>query len=249
MKRSALTLLAATITLASLSARADIITTSDIFATMLPVPVSVDGLFPVDAMSVSDAVSLDLFDAGLGTLTGVDVELTSGFTGEIDVSGTADFPGPFGALATGDASFELSFDVVAGGFSVGTGILTSSCGGDFDGFDPFTGICSSTDPYGGTFDRMAAIGAPDIGAFVGSGTFGMSLLLGPVGVDVLDPIGNFNLLFGDPVAGIDASWTGTVSVTYTFTPAMTVPEPGTSLLFGAGVIALGASRRRRQRKG
>lgn len=229
--------------------RADVITTSAIFDLTLPAPVAVDGFFPVDAASVPGSISLNLFDPTLGSLTRVDIELLSAFTGGIDVSGTADLPGPFGAMATGSADFDLSFDVIAGGFSTGTGTVTSSCGGDFDGIDLVTGSCSSMDPFGGAFDSSSTVALGDLSAFIGPGAFGMSLLLGPIGVDVLDPIGNFNLTFDGPFGSIDAAWSGTVTVAYTFTAATGVPEPSTALLLGVSAIGMGIARRQKRKPG
>ncbi len=184
-------------------------------------------------------VTFNQFDPSLGTLTEVDVSLTSTLFGFVTVS--ADTPvEDASAVAVGNTSWDASFSMTMPGVN-----YSDSRSDSVNCFNTgFSVSCSnSKDPSSlVTFsDSLTA----------------QSILDQYNGLGTLDATFNLNLMLtvtnessgdGNASGGGNATWdrpNDGLTVTYIFTPNSTVPEPGTLALLGMGAMAgLGFARRR-----
>lgn len=180
--------------------------------------------------------SLSLFDPSLGTLTKVTLTL------DADTSaGTISWDNEalIGSLVTLGIGAEVTAVGLAGVTAVAVPLQTGdgSVDADNDGAADFIG----TDAFsvvGGTgsdsdFDELTTGLAP----YIGLGTFDVDV--SAVVETFVSTTGGFGPI--DPVPGTTS---GTVTVTYEFTP---VPEPSTALLLASSLAALAVGRRSRDR--
>lgn len=188
-------------------------------------------------LALTPLAPLSLFDPSLGTLTQVELSLDAdAFSGSIAWDNEAAIPTDvtlgIGAQVTITTTFGNSVIAVPLQLGSALGVAADNDGAaDFVGTDSFSVVGGT----GNDTDSAFLTAAIDLANYTGLGTFG---------IDVEALVQNFLSTTGGfgPIQQTAGVTSGTVSVTYTFTA---VPEPSTALLFGGGLIAMAAGRRRR----
>ncbi|WP_229262760.1 choice-of-anchor E domain-containing protein [Duganella radicis] len=171
-------------------------------------------------------LALAKFDASLGNLTSVKIELFNTLSGSIGVTNDGPSTGTFFVSATG----KLEGDVVGNALAV-TGTVSKD-------FTLASGAYGSVtlSPWTVSNSLTLSSGAA-LAAFTGAGTFYHALLTGTSSAEAW---GSGNATY-DPVLLMD----GYAKVTYTYDVAP-VPEPETYAMMLAGLGLVGAIARRRK---
>ncbi len=187
-----------------------------------------------NGIQASQTLNFDKFNTSLGTLNSVDITLSNSITGGVasvsitggeggtisdEVSGTLLITGPGATTLFSAASSE-----------------SASC--SFNG----PGSCSNSgDQSNPTFDPNPATVTTDLLAFEGTGTFGLNASLNDVQENpTSDGIGI------SPQYSFTYLWSGTIDVTYNYTPTVEAPEPASFALLATAVGGLGLLTRRRR---
>jgi hypothetical protein len=184
------------------------------------------GTAPID-----DNLTLEQFNPGLGTLTGVELVLNASATEVLEVLNFTDEPLSF---TNGSASTPIT---VTGPAGTSTSVTASVSG--VSGTVP--GVLFSITPFAGTLETLsnsAAVLPADFGFYEGLGTFMFNLL---ANTGTYGGTGN-NLGFGGSMTA-----NGNVTVEYTY-DAVATPLPAGLPLFATGLGVLGVLGRRRKRK-
>jgi hypothetical protein len=186
-------------------------------------------------LAAAPLATLPLFDPALGTLTVVSLELDAdAFAGSIDWDNEAGIPT--------DVTLGIGAEVTAVGLAGLTVVsiplqLDSALGiaADNDGAADFIGTDSFSVVGGIGNDVQSNSLVAGFGAYIGLGTFDTTVEA--VVQDFLSTTGGFG-----PIQQTPGSTSGTVTVTYEFTP---VPEPSTAAFLGLGLLGAVISGRKR----
>jgi hypothetical protein len=187
--------------------------------------------------TVGGIVILPQFNSSLGTLTGVSLDFgPASISADTEIS---DFE-PGGTInITYSLGYQVTFTLPVGGPFVVEDAQDLNC----SGFGPEFATCDSSQgisfsPINGSYDLSS-----DAAAFL-SGTVPVSytptLIESKVGGSTPTNPSNLSL----SVTGESA--TIPLSITFTYTPTTSVPEPGSLVLAGAGLLGLGWFGRKRK---
>lgn len=188
-------------------------------------------------------LSVSMFDPSLGTLTGVQVTLSGVYSVDslfLTNNGGTDASISYNAFGQYDAT------AAAGNTVTGLAASYSIDDGSFWGSEvakAWSGVISAgetVDAGSGFFDEtfVINIAAADIASFAGNGTFGYDFTT--ISGNQMMGAGSNNV-----TSAVTNTADGSLSVTYTYTPASSVPEPATMLLFGTGIIGFAGLRRKK----
>ncbi len=191
----------------------------------------------------STTITFDSFDSALGTLTQIDVSLRSTLFGDISVTASSE------TGETGHSAAETTWNPTITLTMPGINFADSPSDSVACDEQAFTCTNSKLPSISENKDYQFLLGSLPV-AYLGPGTFNAFLTL-----DLALSVENQ----GDTVSG-SAHGTGSatwdppsvdgITITYTFTPAATVPEPATLALLGVGALAgLGFARRRSNQDG
>ena len=193
--------------------------------------------------STTPSQTLDFaqFSPSLGTLNEVDILLTGSTIGG---GATANLTGGEGGIA--QSSFTATLDVVGPGATnalSGAVSASATCQNNFT--FPFT--CSSglvPPTLGvGAFTPNPAMITTSLTPFVGTGTVGLV-----TEIATFTPTSSCtNAVDATCNNTSDVSWSGSLTVTYLYTPNIAVPEPGGLGVLAAGLVGLGLLDRLRRR--
>jgi hypothetical protein len=186
---------------------------------------------PAVSVPFSNSFTFNKFNTALGVLGSVTLNLNANVTAEVDVFNTG---GTASAFTNATATIPLTLtapDTVITGNAV-AGPISGTAN---PGANAFPGLPANINQT----TNIASLFFPDYeGAGMGTGTLTAASSAG-----TYSGTGNSNLLFGG-----NASVTETITLTYNYQSAGTVPEPGTVTFLAAGVLgSLGMVIRRRKR--
>jgi hypothetical protein len=204
--------------------------------------ISYSASIPLSDTDWDSSVTINKFNPGLGTLTGIQLTLTGSLLGDVQVENKSRTTARFI-----DSQLGVTITLMRPDFStlVVTAPMTSFHDflAAYDGTTDFGGASGKTHS-GITASVTNSFASPppasDLALFTGSGTITL-----PVSAVTDSLVSGANL-----AAIIDTSASATVDVQYQFTlnpPSVRVPEPASLVLLGSGLMAAGAAGRRRKR--
>jgi hypothetical protein len=210
------------------TAQAAFITEPEVISIISPSPVS-----------GSTLLNFNQFNPALGTLTGVNFGLVSSNTTTAAIFARNEEA----SQAAGTTDNFSSFQVQVNSPNLGTlfgpqpGHASAFC--TAEGTSNFS--CTDAESVNQSFNGNFVVPGGSIGAFVGPGTFNANLLFSSSLETTCGATSECDDL------GSSISWSGTLTVQYTFNAAATgVSEPSALLLFGGGIAGLALARRRKE---
>jgi hypothetical protein len=182
---------------------------------------------------ISDTFTFNLFNTALGALDSVTIALNSTVTATVDVFNSSSIPQPF---TNAQASIPITLNAPDGITDTVTAVA-----GPINGIAP-PGISSySALPVPANFSQTLPLGdfpAYEFPPGTSTGTFTVTSTAGNYSGSA-----NSSVFFGGSATDV-----GTITITYLYAPAGTVPEPGATTFFAAGVLGtLGMVIRRRKK--
>lgn len=178
------------------------------------------------------------FNPALGTLTGVSLELST-VSVAASVQTTAYYVFATGTVST---SIAPAFAIKAGASDLMTGGTSASANCFAAAFNGCYATGSSSS-YTGLVPNPASLASEAWGAFIGPGTVVLQAEITSMNTSATGSVGDIER-YGT------ASWSGNLTVTYTYeavpVPPQDIPEPASLVLLGAGVALLGLGRRRKE---
>jgi hypothetical protein len=193
---------------------------------------------------VSQVLTFNKFNTGLGTLTGVTITFTTayGATATVSVVGSGN----------GDSeTIDFFADATIGHSLTGGLIVTQSSPQSFSAScqaDPGDTCASGPQPNNNTFNNLAGVGlAAPVTSFNGPGTYDLTATLTSALAPRITPDNGTSFADNTTFDGTlnNTSWNGSVSVVYTYETGARVPEPLSLYLLIAGLGGIALSRRRR----
>jgi hypothetical protein len=186
----------------------------------------------------SETLTLPKFNSSFGTLIGAKLTLAFDIVASVEVINLGDSAASFDS-----ASAAFSISATSNGIDAtsvaATATANSSSGGNVNSGVGTKFIQGGLTASGSSIQTVGPSGLPSyIGGGSDSITFALSALEG-----TYNGVGS-NVGFGG-----SGSAAGTLSVTYDYTPTSPIPEPSTAVLMGLGMLAIGASLRRRRSEG
>jgi hypothetical protein len=186
---------------------------------------------PTTAVPFSDTFTFNKFNTNLGVLGLVQLNLVGTITAEVDVFNTTANP-----LAFTNATATIPITLTAPDTVISSNAVAGPINGTANpGFNAFPGIPASVNQTA----TISSIFYPDYeGPGLGTGT--------------LTSAASTGTFSGSSLPGLDfggsATVAETITLTYEYQSAGTIPEPGTVTFFAAGVLgSLGMVIRRRKR--
>jgi len=192
---------------------------------------------PTNTVSYSTSENINLFNSTLGTLNSVTLDLSTSITADIQVfNGT----GLGYSFTAAEASVPVQAIGPAG--TLTTTAVTPPINGTVTaafGVTNFPGQTATAD------NSITLTSTPNLAAYTGFGGGTSSIAVNGI-------LGTYFLVNGTP-SGIaifgSATAGGTLTLTYNYTKAAVLPEPGVTSMFAAGVLgSLGMVIRRRRKK-
>ena len=256
LKRFQTVLYTLCLALTGFSVNAAVVSYSDTFSTYTSTSGSTTGSYTSASASTNDAVNLQGFDSSLGVLTGVDISFTSSwdFSAQVQAtdsqyeystyyytcgswwsgyrtcSSTYSYNDTWGSLTT-NSDLTVSLVDPAGSSSSLSFSLSSYCSSNST-----YATCSDIDNTGTmSFDGTLDLSSLNVDDFVKSA--GDTVDLDFINLKSFSLNCDYNDS-GDTCFGNGfGNWSGTVTIAYTY-DSVSVPEPGTVILLGAGLIGL-----------
>jgi hypothetical protein len=191
--------------------------------------------------TASQTLDFDQFDTTLGTLTEVDILLSGSAIGlGSDFSLT-------GGEGSGVAAYTAQLNVIGPASTVelgGAAHASAQCS-EFNGDGCNSGLQGPTLSSAIAPNPAAITNTSLFAPFEGTGTVGLTAAIQDFDLD--NSCSPFEPDPGSCSYSNDLSWSGTLEVSYVYTPAAggtAVPEPASLALFGGGLLALAGLRRR-----